>query len=171
MKNEYKQYLFAKIGSFMPKYSQLIEWLFTRPFYYILPRDANLYEDGISLRYHFGVSRRIDQASISYEIDISPCSMLEMMVALCEKLDNITHTEDFGVEDWFKIMLESTEYNGLSNGYFNEVAAEAITQRFEHRQFDGQNGLGSLFWTEKGYDEDVTNIDIWRQAMRYCEKM
>ena len=70
-------------------YRKLLMFLYDVPFAYTIPMDANRAEDGTDLRYRFGFENSYDPRLITDAIDDKPCSVLEMMVALCIRCESI----------------------------------------------------------------------------------
>ena len=74
-------------------YRRLFARLYDTEFVYTIPMDGNRAEDGIELRYRFGREQNYPDAMIASMLDTTPCSVLEMMIALsirCEEhiMDN-----------------------------------------------------------------------------------
>ena len=67
-------------------YQKLLRFLHNVDFNYTIEMDGNREEDGIDLRYRFGYENSYENAMISSYLDNSPCSVLEMMIALCYSL-------------------------------------------------------------------------------------
>lgn len=78
-------------------YQKLLRFLHNVDFNYTIEMDGNREEDGIDLRYRFGYENSYENAMISSYLDNSPCSVLEMMIALairCE--EHIMDDPDIG---------------------------------------------------------------------------
>ena len=91
-------------------YRRLFYKLHDTEFTYTIPMDGNRAEDGIELRYRFGREQGYRDAVIANCLDIRPCSILEMMIALairCE--EHIMEDPDIGnrTGQWFWSMLVS----------------------------------------------------------------
>ena len=150
------------------KYGVLMEYLFERDFTYSIPMDGNRYEDGISLRYRYGIENDIDDRFVSYQIDNKPCSVLEMMVALalrCDEQIMANPTTGGRVSLWFEQMLESLGLYFMTNPRFNRQQADMIMDRFLGRSY-APNGRGGLF-TILNPSKDMRSVEIWGQAMLY----
>lgn len=85
-------------------YRRLFYKLHDTEFAYTIPMDGNRAEDGIELRYRFGREQGYRDAVIANCLDIRPCSILEMMIALairCE--EHIMEDPDIGnrTVQWF----------------------------------------------------------------------
>ena len=63
-------------------YRKLLNFLHNMDFTYQLTMDSNRFEDGIELRYRFGYENGYDCSVIANYLDDSPCSVLEMLIAL-----------------------------------------------------------------------------------------
>lgn len=172
VRREYFDWLRQKIFSgFRPRsrsYDRLLGYLMDRDFVYILEMDGNRYEDGEGLRYRFAAEEGIPQAWISAEIDIRPCSVLEMMVALalrCEEgIMQDPYAEDH-TSRWFWSMIESLGLTGQEDPFFVEAEAAEIVDRFLERRYE-PNGRGGLF-TLRCPRRDLRTVEIWCQAMWY----
>lgn len=166
VKEEYFQWMFNKVGM-SSEYERLLRHLHSIDFYYVIPNDANRYEDGVSLRYRFGTESRIPDPIIATEIDIKPCSVLEMMTALALRIEEtIMSNTQFGdrTHVWFWIMIENLRLSELSNAYFNTLEADSIIFNFLDRKYE-RNGKGGLFILNT--KEDIRSFEIWKQAMWY----
>lgn len=152
-------------------YRRLLRYLFDREFIYILPMDGNRYEDGINLRYRFGDEQGIEQYIIANCIDIRPCSVLEMMIALairCE--EHIMDDPDYGnrTGQWFWNMINNLGLGHMNDKRFDYNAAKNIIDIFLNRQYtrDGEGGLFVIHNSQR----DLRNVDIWYQMMWYLNK-
>lgn len=61
-------------------YHKLLGYLHSIPFRYVMARDADRLEDGLSLRRRFAYYNDLDEESVVYTLRRNPCSVLEMMV-------------------------------------------------------------------------------------------
>ena len=146
------------------QYTKLLKYLYNRSFeYYILPMDGNRSEDGIDLRYTFGYEEKIDQHEIERYLDHRDCSMLEMMVALAIKAENIVGDSTLGDRTglWFWEMIGSLGLLGSDDPNFDEKKVEMIIDRFINHDYK-PNGAGGLFIV---YDppHDMRDTEIWNQ--------
>lgn len=149
-------------------YRRLLEYLHLRVFYDINPRDANRAEDGIALRYRFAREKGISEPVIASELDISSCSILEMMIALCIRIeDNMMDDPTVGnrTGQWFWEMISSLGLNGMTDrnfdiNYTNRVLSDFLERRYE------PNGRGGLF-TIQNPKQDQRMVEIWYQMQAY----
>ena len=141
------------------------------PFTYILPMDANRYEDGIALRYRFGRACGYSQSEIAYQLDTEPCSVFEMLLALAKRCDeSIMGTIDEDrTSEWFWIMLNNLgigeEYiaNGIDRGEVERKVDILLERKY------AKNGRGGLFI----FNDPTINarqMEIWYQLMNYLNE-
>lgn len=149
-------------------YTKLLHQLNDIEFTYTLPMDGNRYEDGIDLRYRFGYDCNYDESVIAYYLDVHPCSVLEMMVALALRLEeHIMDDPDIGnrTSVWFWEMIFSLGLSDMSDDNYNELKISATIQQFLDREYS-KDGRGGLF-TIKGIQKDMRDAEIWYQACWY----
>lgn len=150
------------------RYTKLLRYLFDTEFYYSIPMDGNRAEDGISLRYHFGTENRVSSAEVSARLDIYPCSVLEMMVALAQRLeDDIMNDYELGDRTgvWFWQMIENLGLDFADDSGFDISRVEEIICRFLDRRYR-YDGKGGLFYIPKPR-KDLRSTEIWYQANWY----
>lgn len=149
---------------------ELLRLLQQTPFTYILPMDANRFDEGVNLRYRFGAESGVDSRVIASQLDDRPCSVLEMMVALCVRCEEqIMCNTDIGnrTGKWFNDMLENLGLTEVDENSEEEVTD--ILERFMNREYepDGQGGLFTL--AQKRHD--MRTAEIWYQAMWYFDEV
>lgn len=148
-------------------YTKLLRRLFETDFYYIVQMDENRGIDGVDLRYRFGYENNIDDRVIASEIDIRPCSVLEMMVALsirCE--ENIMCDPELGIRCyiWFWGMINNLGLICMHDDAYNERWVDAVITTLLDRSYK-PNGDGGLFTVEgRG---DMRKVEIWYQMNWY----
>ena len=170
LKQEYFQWLCHFID--VRDYGKLLRFLFSTEFSYTLAMDGNRYEDGIDLRYRFADTKRYPQRYISRALDDVPCSMLEMMIAICLRIEeHITGDPEEGDQTtkWFRAMLKSSGLDKLDNDNFNRATAERIVTGINERQYS-RNGDGGLFRLRRSR-RDLRHVEIWYQAMWYIDEV
>lgn len=176
LKKEYFDWMYSSAntdpyGNFHSEYQGLLHYLNNVAFNYYIPMDANRESDGISLRYHFGYEKGIQSSEITDILDDRPCSLLEMMVALCRRMETmIGNDPDYGNRTyiWFHTMLESMGLEDLTDRYFDEDEAEyrvgiCLSGRYE------PNGKGGFF-TLSNPSTDLRGVEIWNQAMWFLNE-
>lgn len=150
-------------------YSYLIRVLHDTPYTYISHSDSNRYYDGIDLRYRYGQYHEMSDPEVAASLDISPCSMLEMMVALALRLEEQFLTDPERGDRtalWFWNMIASLGLSGMTNSNFNRAYIDKTIYSLLHRGYR-PNGLGSLFMVPNN-GSIVERFDIWEQAMIWC---
>lgn len=153
-------------------YYRLFRLLHNIEFTYTIDMDGNRYEDGIDLRYRFANTNHIRQAEIARRLDIQPCSVLEMMVALAIRLEeHIMDNPDIGnrTGQWFWTMIESLGLDCMYDDRFDYDYARKIIQRFLDRDYE-LDGRGGLF-TVKHCEHDLRDVEIWYQACWYLNSI
>ena len=171
MMNEYFEWMYSSVftdseGNYIPCYHELLQYLNSINFRYTIAMDGNRESDGISLRYHYGWYEHVPDAVIASEIDIYPCSVLEMMVALSRRMESdVMGDSDYGnrTHIWFFNMLESLGIEDMTDENFSEfIVANAIDNWMDHNY--ASDGKGGLFTLKCPY-QDLRRVEIWEQAM------
>lgn len=163
----------GKVITIDPKdYTKLLTYLYNRSFeYYILPMDGNRSEDGIDLRYTFGYEEGIDQHEIERYLDHRDCSMLEMMVALAIKAENIVGDSALGDRTglWFWGMIHSLGLLWVAEDCnYDEMDAIMAVDHFLDHDY-ASDGRGGLF-TVKDPPRDMRDTEIWNQMCWYLNE-
>lgn len=149
------------------EYSELCRVLHDIPFQYSIDMDGNRESDGIDFRYRFGMETGLPDYIIASQIDILPCSVLEMMVALANRIEEqiMTNTElGNRTGEWFRKMIFSLHLEDETNGQVDRDGVETIIFQFMHHRYK-PNGSGGLF-TLKKPKCDMRTVEIWYQ-MQY----
>lgn len=144
--------------------------LFDTDFTYTVPRDGNRYEDGIDLRYRFGEANHIDNRIIADQLDICPCSVLEMMAALCIRIEtHITGDCEQGDRafELFRMMLKNAGL-WMPGGKYDKQIFEKRLDDVLNRRYDADGHGG--FFTLKKPAGDMRTAELWYQAMWYLDE-
>lgn len=152
-------------------YQKLLHQLHDTTFDYTIPLDGNRAEDGVNLRYRFGHENGYPQAMTARYLDTKPCSVLEMMIALALRCEDIMEDCDFGDRAplWFHDMLCSLHLDGMDDWNYDAQYVERVLVRFIHRRYK-RNGDGGLF-TVNGYPGDMRSVEIWYQMQAYMNNI
>lgn len=157
---------FAKENS----YQQLLLYLHDIEFKYIIPRDSNRAEDGEGLRYQFAYEQ-YSQDSRDYIIDClaRPCSVLEMMVALAIRCEDIMDDPSLGdrTGQWFWKMIVNLGLGGMYDTRFDERVVTKTVDIFLNREYE-PDGRGGLFRI-KNCENDLRNEEIWTQMLWFLD--
>lgn len=145
-------------------YWSLLRLLYTKEFAWFVPNDDNRVEDGIELRYKFRDECRIRSASEEWLC--LPCSMLEMMIALSDRLSFMDGKEP---ADWFWELIENlglTEYTDRS--FFGSASVQDVESRLDvlNERTYAYSGHGGLFPLDHP-EEDQRDVEILYQAGAY----
>lgn len=169
---EYLNWMYQLVSDnpFGKSYYKLFYLLHDTPFIYLINMDINRHDDGIDLRYRFGTQMRYSDAFIAKRLDIHPCSVLEMMIALATRLEeHIMDDPEIGdrTSRWFWEMIANLGLGDMYDENFNRDYADGIIQRFLYREYE-RNGNGGLF-TVENCGEDLRDVEIWYQACWYLD--
>lgn len=172
---EYYEWLCDLIKDSKPSrrvtYNKLVSYLYNTEFSYVIPMDGNRYEDGIELRYRFGYDHSIDAPIIASYLDVNPCNVLEMMVALafrCE--EHIMFNPENGILSgrWFWKMISNLGLDRMDDNNYDEEYVNNVVWRFLNRDYD-RDGRGGLI-TLPDCPYDLRSMDIWSQMMHYLSE-
>lgn len=148
----------------------LLERLWNKEYYSILPNDQNREKDGLFLRQEF------EQGS--YQYDFGPCRILEMLIALSRR----TEYELMGTEfnktstDLFWEMLENLGLLKFDNfGVAKDTQTleidDILTNWIERRyDIDGSGGIFPIKRWKRGVDLPQNKVEVWYQMMAYLSK-
>ena len=151
-------------------YSELLGVLDDIPFRYVLEMDKNREMDGVALRYRFGYENGISGDDISEAMGNIPCSVFEMMTALCLRCAEQIIDDDISeyMERMFCDMLRSLGIDEQTNGRVDILEVRRITDEFLDRKYC-RNGRGGLF-TISYPGHDMRKVEIWYQMCLYLDE-
>lgn len=150
-------------------YDSLLSYLHDTPFRFSSSTmDGNRYEDGISLRYRFGIKKGYSDSIIAANLDNRNCSILEMMVALSIRIENIMADSEHEdrTSDWFWIMIYNLGLAAFDDYNFDEETVSLIVQRFLDRNY-ADDGSGGLFVIPGSIQ--MNKLDIWYQMHEFLK--
>lgn len=145
-------------SSHRKSYISLLSELYNIPFWFnsaIAPNDIYRMDDGLALQYEY--------ASITGDNVSRSCSVLEVMIALARKCENISGVID--CEGWFWMMIDNLGLESMYERHFDADYVRAVIARFLERGYS-PNGSGSLFYIP-GIKEDLRQVEIWYQMCWY----
>lgn len=169
IQKQYFDWLYKKVCD-SENYKKLFKILFETPFKAIMTMDENRISDGIDLRYQFRTENGIDVNTIVHKLDIFPCSVLEVMVALASRCEtHLMDDPDIGdrTSEWFWIMLSNLGLRDMSDNNFDEEKVHDILDRFIRRRYK-PDGEGGLFVIDN-CPYNLTTIEIWYQMMWFLD--
>ena len=166
LKEKYYKWLTFKIGH-PGGYKKLLRLLHSIDFTYKIDMDANRYEDGIELRYTFMSGMGIEYREGASILDVTPCSVLEMMAALAVRIEHDIMAEPDGEDRtwfWFESMLQNSGLAYENDKCFNEEDAKRTVKIMLEREYQYDGSGGGLF-TLNDPPNDLRRTEIWYQAM------
>lgn len=148
-------------------YRKLLSHLHDIPFTYNIPKDENRAEDGIGLRYRFAYFHKYPD---TVETMISgPCSVLEMMVALSIRCEDIMDDPDLGdrTGQWFWKMIVNLGLGGMYDARYDRNRVDEAIYIFLNREYE-PDGRGGLFRV-KNCEYDMRKFEIWIQTLWFLD--
>ena len=148
------------------RYTLLLEHLWRKEYYSILPNDQNRAKDGLFLR------REVNEGQ-----DFGPCRVLEMLIALSRRMEFQLYGTDY--DKTYKDLFWELVYNLDLIKFDNlEAAKDAmyleidriLTNWIERRYSpDGYGGVFPLNKWKKN-DDKQQEVKIWYQMMLYLSE-
>lgn len=145
-------------------YNKLLHYLHAIEYVYVDPMDGNRYEDGIYLRYKFGYYREYDQQIIAAYLDVHSCSMMEMLIALSIRCEDIMDDPNYGdrVGQWFWNMITNLGLSSMTDDNFDPDYIDFVISRFENHEYNKDGSNGGLFIIHDR-SKDMRSAEIWYQ--------
>lgn len=149
-------------------YELLCKKLHDVPFIPKVDRDENRAMDGLQLRERYESNNYCP----GYLDSVGPCTVLEMMIALSERMDfelSSCDDNDTHADVYFWEMIRNLELDHYSDevycAYTDDYFIDNILNRLIHRSYH-RNGKGGLFPLRcpKG---DQRRVEIWLQMNAY----
>lgn len=146
-------------------YSLLLIQLLNTVYVYEYEMDANRAHDGLALRDRFAV-----ETGLYLDTD-SPCTVLEMMVALairCER--DIMYIPNKGDRTyiWFWVMIDNLGLLGMTDDKYDEVLVQAALFNFMNHMYE-TDGEGGLFYVPGR--NDMRDMDVWYQMQMFLNEI
>lgn len=172
LREEYFEWMYDTVckGRFAKEnsYRELLTYLHSVEYTWILSDDVNRAEDGEEgLRWRFAYENHIQ---IRHELD-GPCSVLEMILALAYKCEEIM--DDAAVGDrtvqWFWKMINNLGLSGMTDRRFDLLYVEDTVQRFLNREYE-PDGHGSLF-VIRNCRYDLRDVETWTCMLWYLDSI
>lgn len=173
IRNDYFNWMYDMVCVNQSKtYYELFRFLDQVEFVAVMPMDINRAEDGRNFRYRFGYETGVPSYQISDSFGPSPCSLLEMMVALAHRCEEqIMRDSKYGdrTNVWFWEMVKTLGLGEMYDGNFEPLTASHIVYTFLNRGYK-PNGQGGLFKIHDN-SKDMRQIDIWYQMCFYLDEV
>lgn len=152
----YFKWLCQRISIGRKDYGDLLEVLYETPFTWVIPKDENRAEDGLTLRDIY--SEEVLLTNSDYSVIFNkPCSVLEMVIALINRMLDV-EDEGYDFAFWFWEIMSSIGID-IPNDRFNREYVKMKLEKCMNRQFK-PNGDGGWFYIP-GIREDLTAKEIW----------
>lgn len=172
IKVDYFHWLCELIKADEPDHSYMIlaRQLHNKEFFSLIVNDNNRAEDGKKLRDIY--ADESPYRFCDYEVLEGPCSVLEMLIGLASRMEDILHDPEKGDRtiNFFWEMIENLELGDCSddnyNGpYFDPLCIDERVNIFLDRRYkkSGKGGLFPLKYSKK----DQRKIEIWYQMSQY----
>jgi len=152
------------------QYKKLLRKLYETEFTWIVEGDENRAGDGIALRRQFA-----EEGGFEQSLNDMPCSVLEMMIALAERIDQGIMRgfgPDYSAYDWFWCMIENLGLDDQNDRRFDQfIVCRAIQNMLDRRYVLGQRGAlfvlknCSTFDTKKWH-----KMEIWLQMTAWLNE-
>lgn len=142
-------------------FSKLLRRLHDIEFRYSIERDGNRAEDGLSLRYRFSCERT-DVADAELYLE-GPCSVLEMMVALSIRCEEVMDDPCYGdrTSQWFWNMVKNLGLGCMTDARFDIDIVDDAIARMLNREYE-PDGTGGLFRV-RHQTRDLRDVELWHQ--------
>ena len=148
MENVNENYLTWLMGSAgliqssrQPFYFLLCRRLFKTQFLWVTPGDRDRAMDGMQLRIFFSEETR-------QNVPDGPVNVLEVLVALCMRIDEWLSGGDDGARGWFMTILHNLSLDGCTDEALMDPGSlenvDIRVERWMSRNYD-ENGSGGLF--------------------------
>lgn len=154
-----------------PSYVRLLRYLNSQEFTYNIRLDGNRADDGLYLRYRFKQEKHLRAVDVDRYLT-GKCSVLEMMVALCLRIEEDIMDDPVKgnrIHKWFHVMLKSLGLLDMDDAYFDERYTDKVITRFLNREYE-PNGAGGLFRI-KDCPYDLRSFEIWYQMCWYFDSI
>lgn len=137
------------------RYNLLLNKLYSENYAPRLNRDINRALDGLQLREFY----------CSDDMDDSPCSLLEMCIALSGRFDGNAGFDPDEVYDNFWILMKNIGLDYYSDDRYSEREVWGILKILQDRTYDF-SGRGGLFPLKRP-KKDQRNVEIWDQMQAW----
>lgn len=147
--------------------------LHSYPFMSLIPNDDNRVEEGLELRYKFADEENV---TLSKDMLSESCTLLEMLVALADRMDYILFDPSKANRRWlwFWLFIDNLRLRKYANDDEKGVISRKrnfnriIINKFLNREYLA-NGKGGLFPLENP-TSDQREVEIWYQMSAYINE-
>jgi hypothetical protein len=169
--NEYFYWLYTLVNKrryARRSYKKLLRLLHSMTFTYEDDFDSNRAADGEELRWRYVYEGGGNKYILEWE---EPCTVLEMMIALCFHMNNIMENSDdeYTVAYWFWMMISNLELDGMNDSKFNTAKVKDSIFRFMNREYE-PDGKGNIIRIED-CKSDLRDVEIWWQMCWFLDSI
>lgn len=164
MFDEYFEWLCDQVEYFDgPKHADLLEKLHSIAYIPVMKRDEDRRIDGLNLRDKF-----FEEYDISAQLIDVPCSFLEFLIALAQRMNYIyARLDEDRTADCFWSMMENI---GIAiDGVYDDDYVEEAVARVMYRTYE-EDGTGGLF-PIKEPRINQRNVEVWYQMNQYLAEI
>jgi hypothetical protein len=134
------------------QYTTLLFKLYKTSFIALVPNDENRISDALDY--------------VNYMIDIRRVSLLEVLIALAKRCEEMLDTRSYKM--WFWEMLQNCELHHHENSFYYDSQVQRIINRIINRSYR-PDGLGGLF-PLKNPLKDQRKVELWYQMAEYINE-
>jgi hypothetical protein len=140
--------------------------LYKTPFAWHVPNDENRVADAKALRERFIDTQGIRLHREDRDWADMGCSMLEVIVALAERLE--FEADKGRAHYWFWVLMDNIGLSGYDDSHFDEEVKEHVQEVLEMviQRYYEPNGHGGFFPLERPY-QDQREVELWYQLSAY----
>lgn len=140
-------------------YEAILRYLLDTEFRPTNALDEDRAIEGLSLRKEYATETGV-------ELPDEPCYLLEMLVALCRKIESTLEQDpdDDDPEHWFWEFLRNAGLD-IPNKRYNKRDVNAVVNRIDRHRYK-KNGEGWWFYIPNTR-KDMRELGIWEGAMAY----
>lgn len=135
----------------------LLRYLYENQYRWQFALDENRSAGGINLRRRYAYDNGVDIS----DVGVGPCSILEMLIALADRMTEFMECSNNQISTWFWVMIQNLGLHKYDDMHFDENKVKDILDIWLDRHFL-PDGTGSLF-PLKLYSGDCRNLDTWGQ--------
>lgn len=134
--------------------------------------DRNRAEDGLALRYEFAEDSGYSEDIMAIELSNKPCSMLEMMVSLADRIEThfMTDMEEDHVGKWFWTMIVNMGLADMDDRSFDRSKCQYVIQKCLNRDY-APNGEGGCLFVLNRPTINMRTTEIWYQMNWYLDEI
>lgn len=162
-------YDFIQLNDYVNKYGQLLLYLSGQKFTWSVHHDDNRAKDGNALRKEFSSFYKLPDDFWIGKIP-EECSLLEMMIALSMRCDDVIFTPENGdrYNLWFWEMIKNIGLDEMDKFNFDKAYCDEVVDRLLKRRYlrDGRGG----FFRTRNPKIDMRKAEIWYQMNVWLEE-